>query len=209
VALEPSSRIHLLVVDDERAIVEMLRIGLERQGFSVWSATGAQEALDLYRQHAATIPLALLDVRIPELDGPALLGELQQLNPALTCCFMSGSTEPYTEAELIKRGAIRVFPKPFSVAEVAAFLRQTMGQPERRGSLRLATAPTQVHVGGELAQMRDRSSGGVGLWLATPLPVGSVLGLRVKEKEAPECSLEVRHCRPDERGWLVGCRFVV
>src|SRR5436190_76280 len=61
------SRIGLLIVDDERAIAEMLEIGLEPQGFTIWSATNAQEALNVFRQHAAAIQLALLDVQMPGL----------------------------------------------------------------------------------------------------------------------------------------------
>jgi len=206
---EPSlSRIGLLVVDDERAIVEMLKIGLELQGFSVWPAADAQEALDLFRQYAHEIHLALLDVQMPGVDGPTLLSALRTIASGLTCCFMSGSTDPYTEQDLLDRGAIRVFRKPFSMVEVSTFLRQAMGLSEQRSSLRLVALPTEVTVGGQKGQVRNRSVGGLGLWSAAPLAVGSVLRLQFEEKQDAERSIEVRHCRQAEQGWLIGCRFV-
>jgi DNA-binding response OmpR family regulator len=90
-------------------------------------ALNGQEALDLFRQHAADIQLALLDVQMPEQEGPKLLSALRVVRPDLVCCFMSGSTGAYTEPELIELGAARVFHKPFAIIEVVGEVRQTMG----------------------------------------------------------------------------------
>src|SRR5262249_13388533 len=78
----------ILVVDDEDSVRRLLQIVLERQGFSVWSAADGRTAIRLYRQYRTTISLVLLDVRMPELDGPQTLAELREFNPAIRCCFM-------------------------------------------------------------------------------------------------------------------------
>jgi len=54
-----------------------------------------------------------MDVQMPGMDGPATFATLQQINPELKCCFMSGSTGKYTSQELLDRGAVHVMMKPF------------------------------------------------------------------------------------------------
>ena len=66
-----------------------------------------------------------LDVRMPDQDGPAILHALRQINPAVRCCFMTGDSGDYSQAELLATGALDVLPKPFhSLEEIARRLGQ-------------------------------------------------------------------------------------
>jgi CheY-like chemotaxis protein len=112
----------VLVVDDEPAIRALLRAALERSGFAVWVAVDGHEAIQVCEKVGPQISLALLDVRMPGLDGPATLRALQNLNPDLACCFMTGDAGKYTESELARYGAARIFAKPFALADLRAFL---------------------------------------------------------------------------------------
>jgi len=78
----------LLVVDDNRSFLAMLGEGLRPFGLQVWLAGGAQEALRIYRQNRGHIGVVLLDVSMPDLDGPETLGLLRKVDPTLVCCFM-------------------------------------------------------------------------------------------------------------------------
>ncbi len=122
-----SRRPGLLVVDDNATVLSVLGGALWHHGFFVWAAQTGQEALALYPELAADIDLVLLDVRMPGMDGPATLTALQQLNPEIRCCFMSGDTAPYTEEELLDLGAAAIFQKPFHVHEAAARIWQVLG----------------------------------------------------------------------------------
>src|SRR5262249_16083209 len=73
----------VLVVDDAAAIRALLRAALERSGFAVWVAVDGHEAIQVCEKVGPQISLALLDVRMPGLDGPATLRALQNLNPDL------------------------------------------------------------------------------------------------------------------------------
>lgn len=117
----------VLIADDEPAIRDVLRFGLQQEGFSVWLAADGQEALDLYRGHCETIDVVLLDVRMPVLDGPATLVALQELSPQIPCCFMSGYFGHYTEEGLRHFGARAVLMKPFRLPEVTRVVRQLAG----------------------------------------------------------------------------------
>ena len=71
----------------------------------------------------------MLDVLMPGLDGPRTLAALQELNPQIRCCFMSGDLGSYTEDRLQSLGAVAVLQKPFRLAEVAEVLRQLSSYP--------------------------------------------------------------------------------
>jgi DNA-binding NtrC family response regulator len=112
----------ILVVDDEEGVRGVLEIGLRLQGFTVWPARSGQEGIDLYRRHRETIDLVLLDVRMPGLDGPHTLAALQEVEPRVPCCFMSGDIDSYADGQLGKLGAASVIRKPFDLAEVMQML---------------------------------------------------------------------------------------
>jgi DNA-binding NtrC family response regulator len=118
----PPRKYGLLVVDDEDGVRGVLNVGMQHHGFAVWLAADGQEALDLYRRHRETIDVVLLDVRMPGLDGPRTLAALQELNPRVRCCFMSGNPGTCTEEGLRRLGAATVLPKPFRLDDVALVL---------------------------------------------------------------------------------------
>lgn len=103
----------ILVVDDEPLIGSMLEFVFLGKGLGVRVARSGKEAVDTYRRHRDTIGVVLLDVQMPGLDGPGTLKALQEANPAIRCCFMSGDTGSYTTRELLAMGAGHVFTKPF------------------------------------------------------------------------------------------------
>ena len=113
----------VLVVDDSAHVRDLLKAGLDRDGFQVWLAADGREALARYREHRHEIAVVLLDVRMPGLDGPATLDGLRAVAPDVPACFMSGDTGNYGTDELIRRGASCVVAKPFRLDLLAAVLR--------------------------------------------------------------------------------------
>ncbi len=105
---------------------------MERQGFTVWLADGGRSALEIYRERQASLSVVLMDVRMPDLDGPQTLVALQRINPAVACCFMTGYAAEYTPEGLLALGAIRLFDKPFRMDEMAQSLWQTAQLAGRR-----------------------------------------------------------------------------
>ena len=123
-AAHANSRMYgILIVDDETCVRDILRIAMRQEGFAVWLAADGQEALDLYQRNQETIDVVLMDVRMPGLDGPQTLAALQNLNPQVRCCFMSGSLGGYTEERLFQLGAVAILPKPFHLEEVGQVIR--------------------------------------------------------------------------------------
>lgn len=109
----PPRRPGVLVVDDDEPIRALLSIALGAAGFAVWLAADDPEGAAVYRAHAPSIDLLLLDVLMPGWDGPQTLAVIRAAAPHVPCCFMSGGTGEYTERDLLALGAAAVFRKPF------------------------------------------------------------------------------------------------
>ncbi len=120
---QPHNKPGVLVVDDEHFVRSMVQLGLERNGFHVWLASGGRDAIDLYRKHRENIAVVLLDVRMPGLDGPETLEALRELNSEVRACFMSADTGAYGPEGLQERGAACVITKPFQLEDLASVLR--------------------------------------------------------------------------------------
>jgi len=103
----------VLVVEDNKEVGLMLDLALRSYGFVVRLALTGREAVEIYRAQHQSIALVLLDVQMPELDGPGTLAVIQTINPEVQCCFMSGYTGKYSTKELLDMGAVHVLPKPF------------------------------------------------------------------------------------------------
>jgi two-component system cell cycle sensor histidine kinase/response regulator CckA len=103
----------ILVVDDDEMVRSLLGMFFRQQGLTVWLASDGEEAVEIYEGHGDEIAFVLLDVRMPEMDGPQTLRKIQDANPDVVCYFMSGEWYPYTEAELLDMGAAALLVKPF------------------------------------------------------------------------------------------------
>jgi CheY-like chemotaxis protein len=204
----PTSGVGVLVIDDEPSIGRLMEAALGGNGFRVRTALSGPDGLNLLRGRNEDIRIVLLDVQMPGMDGPWTLAQLRALRPDLLVCFMSGNTGVYSERMLLEMGAVRVFQKPFPLTEIVETLRQLAGLEDRRKGLRLVVPESAVMMNGHEARLHDRSPDGLGLWVPAPLEVGRVLRVRFGGEASAEWSVEVRHCRPHDDGWAVGCRVV-
>lgn len=116
----------VLIVDDMPLTLALLEVELEPAGFQQWLADNGNDAIDLYRQHHDSIDVVLLGAEMAALDGPLTLAALQSIDPHFVACFMSGDDEKYTVDDLLDRGALRVFRKPFLPSEVSSFIHRLL-----------------------------------------------------------------------------------
>jgi len=125
----------LLIFENEIAIAQLLQLFLSRKDFSVWVTSQFEEALELYRKHAAEIDVVLSDVALSGHEGLQLLAELRRLNPAVCFCFLTGENADYSPADLFATGANRVFPKPFTSLEQLANEVRDLAMAARAGTV--------------------------------------------------------------------------
>jgi two-component system nitrogen regulation response regulator NtrX len=125
----PKSRI--LVIDDEAAIRDSLRMTLEYNGFEFIGAATGQEGLALAEREAPD--LVLLDIKMPGMDGMDVLGRLRAANESLPVVMVSGHGTTSTAVDAIKRGAVDFLDKPF---ESTDRLLVTIGNALEQGRLK-------------------------------------------------------------------------
>lgn len=101
---------NILVVDDEELQRTMLQGFLEKQGHLVMAAANGEEALRLFMDHP--VELALLDHRMPEMNGDELLARLKEINPGLRVIMITAFGDVDTAVRVMQLGADDFMEKP-------------------------------------------------------------------------------------------------
>jgi two-component system cell cycle sensor histidine kinase/response regulator CckA len=113
----------ILVVEDEDAVRQMVRLFLEQQGYTVLAAARSQEGLGLWREHMAGIRLLLTDMVMPgSVGGPEFARTLWRERPDLPVVFMSGYSPEARDADLRLQEGFNYLSKPFSLQRLAAVI---------------------------------------------------------------------------------------
>jgi DNA-binding NtrC family response regulator len=114
----------ILVVDDERIVLESCKRVLESSGFNVLLVTSADKALKAIAEKKPI--LILIDVKIPERNGMYLMRQVKDKWPDIPIIVMSGYYTPETVVEAEKLGAARFIAKPFTPDELLKTVRQVI-----------------------------------------------------------------------------------
>jgi DNA-binding NtrC family response regulator len=120
--------ISLLLVDDDRHLLDSMGQWLAEQGFQIGTATCAAEALGLLEQHPFT--LALVDIRLGNEDGFALLQHCRQKYPQTNVVMMTGYATPDTGVEALRAGAFDLLTKPLIDEELLLAINRAVTQQQ-------------------------------------------------------------------------------
>jgi len=118
----------VLLVEDEDVVRSFAVRALKRQGYDVLEATTGVEALEVMAANEGEIDIVVSDVVMPEMDGPTLLKELRKRNPDLKIIFVSGYPHEAFETSLDKNETFAFLPKPFSLPQLAAKVKEQLGR---------------------------------------------------------------------------------
>ncbi|HEX8830217.1 MAG TPA: sigma-54 dependent transcriptional regulator [Longimicrobium sp.] len=112
----------ILIVDDETAILDTLRILLKREGFQVETAVGGQQGID--RMNDTRPDVVLTDVRMPGVGGLEVLLAARELDPSLPVILMTAQASLQTAIRAVNEGAYYYIQKPFANDELVAIVRR-------------------------------------------------------------------------------------
>ena len=113
----------ILFADDETVIRNLGKQFLERLGYQVLLAADAEEAVKLYEENQTKIHALVLDMTMPKLSGRQMLQKILESNPSAKVLITSGYTSEGTPEELVKMGAKKFLPKPYTIIPLARTLR--------------------------------------------------------------------------------------
>ncbi|TMD40417.1 MAG: response regulator transcription factor [Chloroflexi bacterium] len=119
----PARSPRVLVVDDERSIVDFIRLGLQYEGFQVQTAADGQAALRLISEFKPHV--VVLDVMMPKLDGLAVAGAIRG-NKDTGVIILSAKDEVEDRIKGLDVGADDYLVKPFDFGELLARIRAVM-----------------------------------------------------------------------------------
>jgi two-component system nitrogen regulation response regulator NtrX len=132
----------ILVIDDEAAIRESLKMTLEYEGYEFVPAATGQEGLALAEREAPD--LVLLDVKMPGMDGLEVLERLRNMNDSLPVLVISGHGTISTAVEATKKGAFDFIEKPFASDRVLVSIRNALDQRQLRDENRSLKKAVEV-----------------------------------------------------------------
>lgn len=121
----------IVLVDDEADILHVVKRGLEIKGFEVDAHDSPQEAINSFKPNL--YDLAILDIRMPGLNGFALYRQMKKIDPSLTVCFLSAFEMHPEEFKKVfpslSEGVKTIIKKPITTSEllkeIAPFLKMS------------------------------------------------------------------------------------
>ena len=151
------SAIRVLLVDDERALTNLIRMALKYEGWDIDVAHDAREALAHYRE---SIPdIVVLDIMLPDTDGMGVLEQIRESPTYTPILFLTARDSVYDRVTGLTAGGDDYMTKPFSLEELVARLRGLLRRsayltPDNQerlvvGDLELDGASREVHRRGE------------------------------------------------------------
>jgi len=120
----------LLVVDDEASMRLLLQRFAQREGFEVVAAGDGCQTLAWLRPGLADV--AIVDLRMPEVDGLEVLAAIRATDPGCQVILMTGDPSVDTAVQAVKAGALDYLSKPFDVARLKALLTGVRDELDRR-----------------------------------------------------------------------------
>jgi PAS domain S-box-containing protein len=116
----------ILVVDDESAIREIIKLTLESHGYQVITANDGTDAVGAFAQRKDEIDVVLVDMMMPYMNGPATMRALSKIAPGTRFVAISGLTENEKLGEISDLPNVRFLSKPFTTEQLLLMLAQSL-----------------------------------------------------------------------------------
>lgn len=123
----PTAKCSILVVDDEPDTCANLADIFTDLGYRVDVAFDGESALELVRQR--TYDIALLDLKMPGMDGLELYRRIKALSAGTVAILVTAYASDATAAAALQAGAWRILPKPANLQRLIAMVEEAAGQP--------------------------------------------------------------------------------
>ncbi len=118
----------ILVVDDDESIRRVLATILEEKGYIVDTAKNCKEGIEKSFTHVFN--LALIDIRLPDMEGLQLLTEIRDTTPRMRKIIITGYPSLHNAIEAVNKGADAYVLKPFKVEEILKTIQEQLKKQE-------------------------------------------------------------------------------
>jgi DNA-binding NtrC family response regulator len=122
----------ILVIDDDENIRKVLETILADEGYSVETAETAKKAIE--KSEHAFFNLALIDVRLPDMEGIELLSKLRNTKPKMRKVIVTGYPTLQNAIAAVNKGADAYVMKPFDVEKILQTIKEQLKKQEEEKS---------------------------------------------------------------------------
>lgn len=133
----------ILLVDDDREIVELLNIYLQNEGYEVLKAYNGQQALNILEEET-NLHMVLLDIMIPQVNGLDVLSYIRKNQKSLPVILVSAKSSDTDKIQGLISGADDYITKPFNPLEVVARIKSIL---RRQQNYMQPEVPDSIMVG--------------------------------------------------------------
>jgi DNA-binding NtrC family response regulator len=123
-----SEAARILIIDDDENILKVLQAILEAEGYSVETADTAKKGIA--KSEKAFYNLALIDVRLPDMEGIELLSKLRNTKPKMRKIIVTGYPTLQNAISAVNKGADAYVMKPFEVEKILQTIREQLKKQE-------------------------------------------------------------------------------
>src|SRR5512142_2650578 len=128
--ISAKTRGRILIVDDELVVRDSLGKWFSSEGYAAQPVPSAREALETIQQREFDI--ALIDIKMPGMDGMELQARLKEADPDLTVIIMTGYASVETAVQALKRGAYDYITKPVDPDELSHLVSKALEHERAR-----------------------------------------------------------------------------
>jgi DNA-binding NtrC family response regulator len=118
----------ILVIDDDESVRKVLVTALEDEGYAVDTAETGGEAIR--KSNANFYNLALVDIRLPDMEGTWLLSEMKESTPKMVKIIVTGYPGLENAVDAVNRGADAYVVKPFKMENLLATVKEHLKKQE-------------------------------------------------------------------------------
>jgi DNA-binding NtrC family response regulator len=114
----------VLVIDDNPYVLDVIRTGLEAEGYKVHLAATGKSGVAFFREHCGKLSVVLLDYYMPEMSGAVVFEELQKIKADVPVILITGFCDDAQKFEHMTQSVAGFLVKPFRLEQLLGVMRE-------------------------------------------------------------------------------------
>jgi two-component system cell cycle sensor histidine kinase/response regulator CckA len=119
----------VLIVDDEESVLDISAQMLNRSGYTVITAGGGRQALDIFAEKWRAIDLVVLDLVMPDISGRQAYEEMKRIHPRVKVLLSSGYSLDRQAKQIMDKGCNGFIQKPFNMSQLTGIVEEILKRP--------------------------------------------------------------------------------
>jgi CheY-like chemotaxis protein len=129
----------ILLVDDDELLIDVGKQMMEKLGYTVFTATSGQTAIESYKSNPDSIQMVVLDMMMPDMGGKDVYKNLKEIDSGVRVLLSSGYSVDGEASEILALGCDGFIQKPFNLQRLSIKIRDILDGAPNKENLRMAS----------------------------------------------------------------------